>query len=336
MIRYIRSVLTILFLTALFATPIFAQEGANPSLERVETILYGAVQQGGLMPRLSQAEKDLFGRELPGSLTERQSALRNYLEDGTANNPPMLFKLAVCEWIVVQKVSPSVPMVTRVSSLEQSLEGSVQAGPVGARLERLITKLLPEGIQSQSVSVPKSTVLKARFIQNVTVRNVRVGDPIVLELNEDCIVSGSLVAARGGRVFAEVTSVKRPRSFGRPSEIKIDFKNVEALDGNLTAVFVGSSAKKAMQVDSAAIGAAGASLAGAIVLGPLGLATGFLVRGNDKQIDAGSLIYVETTEQSNVLGYLLPQALQNRAGSPELSPQGAVPSSDSGSQSEAK
>lgn len=304
------------FLATILAVPVFAaddgQNTASFSLERVEKILYGAVQEGGLLPRLSKAEKDLFGRELPGSLTERQQALLNYLEQPSQNQPPMLFKLGVSEWIVSQRVEPSQAMGARLSSLEQILEGNVQTGPLGARLERLISKLLPEGIVANMATLPEGTVVKARFLQNLTVRTVKKGDVVTLELNEDCVANGSLVAARGSRVFAEITNVKGPRSFGRSSEIGVGFKDLETLDGRLTPVYIGPAAKKAMEVDSATIGAAGASLAGAVLLGPIGLAGGFLVRGSDKQIPSGSLVYVETTASSSVYGYPIPSSLKGR------------------------
>lgn len=97
-----------LVMVLLFA-PVLAAEDERGSvyhsLERVEKILYGSVQEGGLLPRLSKAERDLFGRELPGSLTERQQALLNYLERPSQNQPSMLFKLGVSEWIVTHLVS---------------------------------------------------------------------------------------------------------------------------------------------------------------------------------------------------------------------------------------
>ncbi|MBP8784020.1 MAG: hypothetical protein KBH12_00915 [Synergistaceae bacterium] len=323
----------VFFLAIVLVSPVFAaDEGQSTtflSLERVEKILYGSIQEGGLLPRLSKAEKDLFGRELPGSLTERQQALLNYLEKPSQNQPPMLFKLGVSEWIVTQRVEPSQPMGLRLSSLEQLLEGSTQSGPLGARLERLISKLLPEGIVSHMATLPEGTILKARFMQNLTVRTVKKGDIVTLELNEDCVANGALVAAKGSRVFAEITNVKGPRSFGRSSEIGVGFKDLETLDGRLTPVYIGPKAKKAMEVDSATIGAAGASLAGAVLLGPIGLAGGFLVRGSDKQIPSGSLVYVETTASASVYGYPIPSSLKDRLTDATV-PQGTAGTGTSG------
>ena len=79
---------------------------AFQTLERIETIVYGSPQGGGLLSRLNTAEKEVFGRELPGSLTERQTAMLDFLEKGTTTQPSLLFKLSVAEWAVTQQIHP--------------------------------------------------------------------------------------------------------------------------------------------------------------------------------------------------------------------------------------
>jgi hypothetical protein len=203
----------------------------------------------------------------------------------------------------LSRVNPSLPLADRMSSLEITLEGEPQIGALSARLERILTKLLPDGVHSAQEQIPAATVLKAAFAKTLTVRNVSKGDIVELNIIEDCVVGGILAIAKGDRVFAEVTKVKQPRSFGRTSEISVEFREAEAIGGGRVPVTLGPKAKKAMQIDSGTIGAAGASIAGAVLLGPLGLAGGFLVRGSDKQIPAGSLVYVETSEDAPVVGY---------------------------------
>lgn len=299
-----------------------ATEDRTPlqGLDRVESVLYGQPLTGGLLLRLSKVERDLFGMELPGSLTERQQALQVFVEEGNASQPSLLFKISVAEWVTLRRTNPSWPLSDRVSHLETTLEGERQEGALSARLERIITKLLPGGITAEQIQIPASTVFKAKFMDTVTVRNVAVGDVVRLELEEDCIINGTLAVAKGNRLFAEVSKVKLPRSFGRPSEIQFDFKNIETIGGRLIPVIIGPEAKKAMEVDSGVIGAAGASLAGAIAFGPLGIAGGFLVRGNDKQIPEGTLLYVETEEFSNVEGYMVPSLMNTMQGADTSAP----------------
>ncbi|MDR0764500.1 MAG: hypothetical protein LBE65_02785 [Synergistaceae bacterium] len=282
-----------------------ADEGTpqQESLQRAETVVYGAPSAGGLLLRLAKMERDLFGMELPGSLTERQQALLNFIESGTPTQPSLVFKVGVAEWVTLNRVNPSLPLADRMSNLEITLEGEPQIGALSARLERVLAKLLPDGIYTSQARIPAATILKAAFAKTLTVRNVSKGDIVELTVTEDCIVGGVLAVARGDRVFAEVTRVRMPRSFGRTSEISVEFKEAEIISGGRVPVTLGPNAKKAMEIESGAVGAAGASIAGAVLLGPLGLAGGFLVRGSDKQIPAGSLAYVETSEDVSAEGY---------------------------------
>ena len=140
-------------------------------------------------------------------------------------------------------------------------------------------------------------------------KNVKVDDKVVLKLIEEIVVNQNLVAPRGSRVFAHITKVKPPRSFGRPSEIEMAFDALEVIGPNSVTVAMGEAAKKAMEADAATVGAVGASFAGAVLLGPLGLAGGFLVRGSDNQLKEGTLFYVETTAATTVPGYKIPSQI---------------------------
>lgn len=296
----------------MFAASAFAADAAGDTgpvfqvLERIETIVYGSINGGGLLTRLSNVERDVFGRELPGSLTERQTAMLNFLEKGSDSQPSLLFKLSVAEWGVDQKIDPDMGITKRVDSMESVLEGAVQSGAYAARVERLITRLLPDGVSAVSVDVPAGTVVKSQLTKELTVRNVKKDDIVVCSLVEEIIVNGNLVAPKGSRVFGHVSKVKMPRSFGRSSEIEITFDSVEVIGPSTIPVVMGAAAKKAMEADSAMIGAAGASFAGAVLLGPLGLATGVLVRGSDKPLKEGTLFYVETSEPVIARAYAVP------------------------------
>lgn len=308
-----RFIITLLAVCSMmFAVSAFAADAAGDTgpvfqvLERIETIVYGSTNNGGLLTRLSNVERDVFGRELPGSLTERQTAMLNFLEKGSESQPSLLFKLSVAEWGVDQKTYPETGIAKRVDNMESILEGTVQSGAYAARVERLITRLLPEGVAAVSVDVPAGTVVKSGLTKELTVRNVKKGDNVVCTLVEEIIINGNLVAPKGGRVFGHVSKVKMPRSFGRPSEIEITFDSLEVIGPSTIPVAMGDAAKKAMEADSAMIGAAGASFAGAVLLGPLGLATGVLVRGSDKPLKEGTLFYVETAEPAIVQAYAIP------------------------------
>ena len=309
-----------------FASDQIADGGpAFQTLERIEIIVYGSPQGGGLLSRLNAAEKDVFGRELPGSLTERQTAMLDFLEKGTTTQPSLLFKLSVAEWAVIQEIHPGWSLAKRIDTLESVVEGTVQGGAFASRTERLIMKLLPEGVLATPVEIPATTIVKTALIQTLTVRNVKVDDKVVLKLIQEIVINQNLVAPKGSRVFAHITKVKPPRSFGRASEIEMAFDALEVIGPNSVTVAMGEAAKKAMEADAGTIGAVGASFAGAVLLGPLGLAGGFLVRGSDNHLKEGTLFYVETTAAATVHGYKIPSQISSMTVSGDLtSPQGAA------------
>ena len=80
-------------------------------LARAEKIVYGDTKGGGLIDRLNGIEKDLFGRGLPGSISDRQTALVSLVQD----------------WFVQNSKSGEVPdestIRKRLSSLWRRLRG---------------------------------------------------------------------------------------------------------------------------------------------------------------------------------------------------------------------
>jgi len=90
-------------------------------LSHIETLTYGQPKSGGLMSRLAEIEKVYFGRELPGSLAERQQAFLNFLENGLPEQPSFIFKLGVAEWVVTQQVGEG-NLKDRLEALEKLLK----------------------------------------------------------------------------------------------------------------------------------------------------------------------------------------------------------------------
>ena len=293
------------------------------TLERAETIIYGGPQTGGLLPRINRAEKDVFGRSLPGSITERQTAMLNFLEKGSATQPSLLFKLSTAEWATAKRVHPEWALARRVDTIEMTIDGTTSTGALATRTEKVMTKLLPEGVHHAKTELPKATVVKAALTKTLTVRNVKVNDRILLSLANEIISNDVLIAPKGSRIFAHITKVKPPRSFGRGSVIEMAFDSLETIVPDFVPVGIGDASKKAMEMDGATAGAAGASFAGAILLGPIGLASGALIRGTDNQLKEGTVFYIETAQNVSVDGYRFPSQISSFAvQSGDVQPQG--------------
>lgn len=280
--------------------------------DQIDMILYGEVGIGGVLQRLGKVETDLFGRELPGSISERQRGLLNFLRDGTLGQPSMIFKTGIAEWAMLNEVRVDLPLSRRVSEIERQLEGEPgEERPLAMRLERVLSLLVPGQVTWQDIRVPAELVFKTSFIDTVSPKDAAVGDIVRLKLEEDLSIEGYLVAPRGSRIIARVDKVKKPRSFGRPSEISFAFDRLEPLGPDEIPVFLGNAAILASKSDETIAAAAGTSALGFFLLGPIGLVGGFFVKGDAPKISAGTPLYLETSALANAKAYLVPPALQD-------------------------
>jgi hypothetical protein len=287
-------------------------------MERIETIVYGEPSKGGLIDRLNSIEKELFGRSLPGSISERHTATLNFLEVGTEDQPSMLFKLGVAEWIVGH-VQLRKAALTRLESLETELDGEMQYGkPLAMRVERVLSILVADAVTFQEVILPNATVFGVKFLEELSPAKSKKGDFVGLALITDLFVDRNLVAPRGSLVETYVREVKQPRAFGVPGEVRLDFKALLPLGPQRPPVTLGPASKKATEDARKGrekgtvgiIGAGATSIGGALLLGPVGLLGGALIRGNAVKIPEGSIMFLETSGDIRVSAYPVPDSLR--------------------------
>ena len=288
-------------------------------MESIEQLIYGYVNKGGLIDRLSKVESDLFGRSLPGTIADRHAAILNFIETGTDEQPSMMFKLGIAEWVVDKKIHATEPAIKRLENLEVNLTGASKAGnPIVMRVESLLATLIMDPVTAQPVTLPGNTVMKFRFMDELSPATSKVGDFVRLELTDDVIVNQYLVAPAGSLLLTEVRDVKRPRMFGIPGEVRLSFNELKPLGPQRPAVTVGAASEKALKDarktgargEGAIVGAGALSIAGAALLGPVGLVSGVFIRGNSIKIAAGSVTFVQTSGDITVSAYPIPISLQ--------------------------
>ena len=296
----------------------------NPGSSRqmmgeIEQIIYGYVAKGGLIERLGKVEEDLFGRSLPGTIAERHAAILNFLENGTEEQPSMMFKLGVAEWVVDKRIRASAPAIKRLEDLETNLTGASRAGnPIVMRVESLLATLIMDPVTAVPVTIPANTVMKFRFMDELSPATSKAGDSVRLELTNDLIVNQNLIAPAGSLLSTEVRAVKRPGMFGMPGEVRLSFSELKPLGPQRPPVCIGKESEKAIKEarktggrgEGAVIGAGAASIAGAVLLGPVGLVSGMFIRGNSIKIPVGSVTFVQTSGDCTVAAYPIPISLQ--------------------------
>ena len=295
------------------------QGSSGQMMARIEQIIYGYVAKGGLIERLGKVEEDLFGRSLPGTIAERHVAILTFLEIGTDEQPSMMFKLGVAEWVVNKKIRASESATRRLEDLEVNLTGASRNGnPIVMRVESLLATLVMDQVTSQPVLLPANTVMKFRFMDELSPAKSKKGDYVRLELTNDIIVNQCLVAPAGSLLITEVRDVKRPRMFGIPGEVRLSFNELKPLGPQKPPVCVGKESENAIKEarragdrgEGAIVGAGAVSIAGAALLGPVGLVSGVFIRGNSIKIPAGSVTFVQTSGDIVVSAYPIPSSIQ--------------------------
>lgn len=304
--------------------PDLTSGSSSQMMEQIEKIIYGYVAKGGLIERLSKVEEDLFGRSLPGTIAERHAAILNFLDIGTEEQPSMMFKLGIAEWVVDKKIRASESAAKRLEDLEVNLTGASRNGnPIVMRVESLLATLVMDPVTSVPVNLPANTVMKFRFMDDLSPAISKAGDFVRLELTNDLIINQCLVAPAGSLLITQVREVKRPRMFGVPGEVRLSFEELKPLGPQRPLVHIGEASQKAIKEarrtgdrgEGAIVGAGAVSIAGAALLGPVGLVSGVFIRGNSIKISAGSVTFLETSEDCVVSSYPIPISLQQTSNS---------------------
>ncbi|HMM19598.1 MAG TPA: hypothetical protein PKA10_02590 [Selenomonadales bacterium] len=265
----------------------------------LEKILYGTEQTSSIVERIGKMERDLHGAEFQGALVDRADTLYGYVKDSSAGTPSFITKLSAVEWTLTHAVTTQ-PAKARLDNLERVMLGNNGSGSFDDRLNKLMKLAFPDGqIEVAGVTVDKDTLVKIRMTTPLTTKSNRVGDAVAFEVAEDVYVGDILVLGRGAQGIGKVSKVEPARNFGRDAKLEIAFNNLEAMDGTSVETFLGEKAKE--ETKSLAK-AAGATVAGLVILGPVGVIGGAFVQGQDITIPAGTELYIQTKMDTEVYG----------------------------------
>ena len=249
-------------------------------------------------------ETDVVGQKTSGSVMSRVDRMYNRLE-GTPSNGQMSVAalMNVIEWQFADRMS-SEGAVTRVGNLENQIFGTEYTNDsVVSRVNRLTKAAFPSGsLTPSNVILPKDSLIKIKFMQGISSKENQAGDSVDFVVDENVYVGETLVLPKGAKGVGTIKKIVQPRIFGRDARIDLDFNHVLTVSGEAVPVTMGELAK---QQAKTAAGAAGASIGGMILFGPVGIVGGAFVKGSSVTIPAGSNTYVQVTDDTSVNGVIL-------------------------------
>ena len=266
----------------------------------VEQSVYGQEQTGALLERISRLETDFYGKTSnpQTAISDRINTLYSTMFDNSVR-PSAITQMNGIEWFLSRQVS--IKSITdRLTTLEAQIYGKPITGTLQKRMNDLA--MLAYGNSDVkaplvSTTVPVDTLIKIKLVTPLNTDVSKVGDKVKFQAAEDVIYNGKLIIAAGAPGEGVVTKVKSARNFGRNGEIDVNFQQIQAFDGTMLETTLGEKAKK--EIENLAI-AAGASLAGIALLGPVGIVGGIFVNGKDIDLPVGTESYIQTKVNTNI------------------------------------
>ena len=259
----------------------------------VEQSVYGQEQTGALLDRISRLETDFYGKTSSSktALSDRINTLYSTMFDNSIR-PSAITQMNGIEWFLSRHVS--IKSITdRLTTLETQIYGKPITGTLQKRMNDLA--MLAYGNSDTktplvATTIPVDTLVKIKLVTPLNTETSKVGDKVKFQASEDVIYNGQLIIAAGAPGEGVVTKVKSARNFGRNGEIDVDFQQIQAFDGTYIQTTLGDKAKK--EIENLAM-AAGASIAGIALLGPIGIVGGIFVNGKDIDLPTGTESYIQ-------------------------------------------
>ncbi len=296
--KWISGTLAVLVLAA---TPVFAQTAELTIVDKtkaVEQVLYGADQTGSLSERLTRLEKDIYGSESKEALMGKADKLYTYSKENTLTSPSLITRLNAVEWAISHNQT-AVPAKQKLEQLEQLLIGAPAIGSFDKRITKVSNIAFTQSPEMSEVTLFQDTLVRIKMVTPLDTRQNREGDKFTFQASEDVYVNGVLVIAKGAVGEGKILKVQQARNFGRDAKLDLSFDTLQAFDGTEVQTILGDKAKE--ETKSLAK-AAGATVAGLIVLGPVGVVGGAFIHGKDVTIPAGAELYIQTKSEASVYG----------------------------------
>ncbi|MBO8127186.1 MAG: hypothetical protein H0Z38_08140 [Firmicutes bacterium] len=272
------------------SVPVYATEAPLSALSEAEMALYGETSPTlSIVERVEELEKDLLGEVSTGPLINRIATITELL-NGAGDKVSINLKVSTLEWYSTRSVNPG-SLEERVAGLETLYYGGPQEGSLIKRIDRLVSMTFPEGeFDVALVKVPDGQTIRIKLQTELSSAKSKVGDEVKYVLVEDLRLENRLIIPAGTQGTGTVQQVTKAGNLGRDGRVVVDFGYVRAIDGTMVPLVMD---KEALDKNKSEQLAAGASLAGVLLLGPIGLVGGYFVKGKDVTIPIGTEFYVQ-------------------------------------------
>lgn len=269
--------------------------------DKVETTVYGTTQTGSLNERVAALDKLLNGQStVSGSLQEKTNALYKDVYGNSGSDLSLVAAVNLMQWQYSGQVTEE-PILVRVDALEEGIDGKVITGALKGRVQSLRQALLGDTkYVSQSVTIPAGTIVKMKNLEALNSKTAQEGDTVHFAVSEDVVVGDVVAIPRGMEAEGTITNARKSGMFGKDGKIEITYHTVRAADNTPVPLIIGEKTKEEYKRTA---GAVGASAAGAIILGPVGLVGGLFVHGNDVDIPVGTEMLAEAKDNTEVMGF---------------------------------
>ena len=299
---------SLILITAFIFTSVLAQfswaaEASQATLledlSQIEMAIYGTTQEKPLVERVEYLEKELVGRTLPGTITNRAKQLKEFIISGTPEEPSIIFKINASQWILEEKIT-SETLITKIENLENVLFGKTSSDVLAMRAESIFGVCFKEGKpQVEEVVIPAGTLVPVRFLSTLSSKNNKTGETFNFQIAENVFLDNKLIIPDNSEGVGEITKAKKATLLSRPGKLEIEFKSLSALDGTSLSLILG---EKAEEENKRLYVAVGAGILGLIILSsPIGLVFGALVPGKNVKIEEGTEMFLQVESDTPVI-----------------------------------
>lgn len=160
-----------------------------------------------------------------------------------------------------------------------------------------ITALLALTANALAVTLAKGTSVILAFDQGFSSRTAHKGDRIRLHVVNDVSVGRTVVIHQGAAVTLTITEVQKSGRFGKNGQIKMAIDPIRTRGAKIP---LQPRQKGNMIGGKMGTEGAGATVGGALILGPIGLGAGYFVVGQSVTVKKGDRFETQVSEDVRI------------------------------------